>query len=572
MPNISQSELFSPLGKLSQSASRTASRRTGLLGGLSLSSLVAACGEGSPGGSAGTSSASISGDFTPTATAMRASGGSKTVYVGTSGNNTYNNQTLTQSTTDPERYIDALGGDDTITTGNNDDIIRGGSGKDTINAGAGDDIILMVGTTSDGQYNNAWLDTTFEETSELFLSADDLSSDVVAGETVNGGAGTDSLYTVGTIDISKVSLTSIETLNATGGDVTLDVGQLVTNGGSLATLGSGTLRLTTTSTSEVRVDLSQLTLQNNYHIELGENVVLEVGSSGELTGIKSDLKITGNGVVHVTGTGQSLSTLSIADGVTVREGAQGSETVSSNKLGSTIIDSSKPVYSAPSGTTTPGTVYFVENSTAAVTWGSFSDDVAVTSYTLSGTDLSAFSITSAGVLTFNTVPDYETKTSYNISIEASDGANTTSQALTIEIRDIDEAAPTYSGTPTATVNENSTAAISWGAFTDTDKALVYTLGGDDAALFEISVTGELKFKAAPDFEAPADSGGNNVYDITITAKDSLDNESAAQAIAITVTDVADEAPPTYSAPTASPSVIENSTAAVNWGSFNDIGY
>ncbi|NCY25001.1 MAG: hypothetical protein EBX37_09075, partial [Alphaproteobacteria bacterium] len=82
--------------------------------------------------------------------------------------------------------------------------------------------------------------------------------------------------------------------------------------------------------------------------------------------------------------------------------------------------------------------------------------------------------------------------------------------------------------------------------------------GTDAALFNINAsTGVVSFKAPPDFEAPADQGGNNVYDITLTASDgSL--SSVAKAVAITVTNV-NEAPSITSGGTAS--FAENATGA-----------
>ena len=49
MSKVTKVNLTSPLGTATQSALRTASRRSGLLGGLSLSSLVAACGGGGGG-------------------------------------------------------------------------------------------------------------------------------------------------------------------------------------------------------------------------------------------------------------------------------------------------------------------------------------------------------------------------------------------------------------------------------------------------------------------------------------------------------------------------------------------
>lgn len=67
--------------------------------------------------------------------------------------------------------------------------------------------------------------------------------------------------------------------------------------------------------------------------------------------------------------------------------------------------------------------------------------------------------------------------------------------------------------------------------------LVYSIaGGADADKFTIdATTGELKFKTAPDYEAPTDAGGDNVYDVVVRASDG--SLSDTQAIAVTVTNV-----------------------------------
>src|SRR4051794_31900003 len=57
----------------------------------------------------------------------------------------------------------------------------------------------------------------------------------------------------------------------------------------------------------------------------------------------------------------------------------------------------------------------------------------------------------------------------------------------------------------------------------------------DAGLFQIDPsTGALSFIAAPNFEAPSDAGGNNVYDVTVQVSDGNGGIDT-QAIAITVT-------------------------------------
>ena len=78
---------------------------------------------------------------------------------------------------------------------------------------------------------------------------------------------------------------------------------------------------------------------------------------------------------------------------------------------------------------------------------------------------------------------------------------------------------------------------------DTGATRTFSLvGGADMAQFSInSSTGDLTFNATPDFEAPADAGGNNVYDVTVQVSDGTLTDT--QAIAVTVTNVNDEIPP-----------------------------
>ena len=93
------------------------------------------------------------------------------------------------------------------------------------------------------------------------------------------------------------------------------------------------------------------------------------------------------------------------------------------------------------------------------------------------------------------------------------------------------------------VAENGTA-VTIVTSTDADAVSSKTFsqnGGADAALFQIDpTTGALSFKAAPNFEAPADAGANNVYDVVVRVTDNggLTDD---QAIAVTVTNVNEQA-------------------------------
>ncbi|WP_196386237.1 Ig-like domain-containing protein [Vibrio cidicii] len=83
-----------------------------------------------------------------------------------------------------------------------------------------------------------------------------------------------------------------------------------------------------------------------------------------------------------------------------------------------------------------------------------------------------------------------------------------------------------------------------------DSGITYSLSGTDASQFNInSSSGVITFKTAPDYENPGDSGGNNVYNLTVTANDGgSSNNTATQNITITVTDVDDTAPGAPSTP------------------------
>ena len=106
----------------------------------------------------------------------------------------------------------------------------------------------------------------------------------------------------------------------------------------------------------------------------------------------------------------------------------------------------------------------------------------------------------------------------------------------------DTTAPTFTSSSSFSVAENIATSANAATIKVSESATVTISAGSDAALFNIitsdSITVFIRFKAPPDFEAPADVGGNNVYEITLRAVDGATN-AATQAITITVTDVVD---------------------------------
>ncbi|MFK7993192.1 MAG: cadherin domain-containing protein, partial [Granulosicoccus sp.] len=188
-----------------------------------------------------------------------------------------------------------------------------------------------------------------------------------------------------------------------------------------------------------------------------------------------------------------------------------------------------------------------ENQTAVTTVVATDvDDSDTQSYSLGGTDAAAFTIDSAtGVLTFNTAPDHELKSSYEVDVIVTDsgtGSLTATQTLTITVNDINEAPLIISNgggsIAVFSVDENQTD-VTTVAATDVDDGdmLSYSLGGTDAAAFTIdSATGVLTFNTAPDHEL------NSSYEVDVIVTDSATGSlTDMQTLTITVNDV-NEAP------------------------------
>lgn len=97
-------------------------------------------------------------------------------------------------------------------------------------------------------------------------------------------------------------------------------------------------------------------------------------------------------------------------------------------------------------------------------------------------------------------------------------------------------APSITSAGSVSVAENIIGVAYTATATDADgNSLTYSLAGTDAGRFSINAsTGAVSFTSAPDFEAPADANGDNIYNITIGVSDGM--TSVSKAVAITVTD------------------------------------
>ena len=207
----------------------------------------------------------------------------------------------------------------------------------------------------------------------------------------------------------------------------------------------------------------------------------------------------------------------------------------------------------------------------------------LTGYTVTGgADQNLFEVNSSGVLTFKEAPDFERPSDaggnrqYNVAVTATGGSGgralTAQQSIAVTLTDENEP-PVFTSADTFEVRENTRLA---GRVTarDVDAGDAVTgyavTGGADRDEFEIVSTNQLRFKEAPDFERPADSGGGNDYSVEVTATGGTDPRdlTAAKTVVVLVEDTAE--PPGKPEPPAVSNETESSLT-VSWDEPDNTG-
>jgi hypothetical protein len=220
--------------------------------------------------------------------------------------------------------------------------------------------------------------------------------------------------------------------------------------------------------------------------------------------------------------------------------------VTTQRISVTVTD----VDDTPPVITSATVLNFTENGTGTAYTIIATDENTIT-YSLGTENDEDFFDLDAGVVTFKTAPDFETKSSYVIEVKADDGLNTASQTVTITITDVDEIDPVFTSATAVDFAENGTGTAYTITATD-ENTITYSLGtGNDESLFDLD-EGVVTFKIAPDFETKSS------YVIEVKANDGLN--TASQTVTITITDV-DEIDPVFTSATAV-NFAENGTGAV----------
>ena len=225
---------------------------------------------------------------------------------------------------------------------------------------------------------------------------------------------------------------------------------------------------------------------------------------------------------------------------------------------------------APTITSAATAIAIDENTgTGQVIYTATADDSAdisddVTFSLAEGSD-SALSIdANTGAVTLNVDPDYEAQTQYSFMVVATDAAGNASdaQSVTLDINDVDDAAPTItSGEVANSIDENTGAGqVIYTAVADDSGdnivagPITYSLTeNSDSALSIDASTGEVTLNVDPDHETQAQ------YSFAVIATDGAGNASAAQSVTLDINDLDDTAPTITSGDTAT-SIEENTGA------------
>ena len=199
----------------------------------------------------------------------------------------------------------------------------------------------------------------------------------------------------------------------------------------------------------------------------------------------------------------------------------------------TVTVEISPINDAPS-IDIASTIQTPENRTSIATISISDVDEDDLTLSMSGTDADVFNLSSDQVLSFKNAPDYETdKKSYGITFTLTDGEETVSKDVTINVTNVNDNSPIISSDSTFSVDENLVSIGQVIASDLDDDSLVYSISGSE---IEISSSGALSFvnTNGADFETKSS------YTAVVSVTDGV--FISEQSIIVTVNDTNDNTP------------------------------
>ena len=160
----------------------------------------------------------------------------------------------------------------------------------------------------------------------------------------------------------------------------------------------------------------------------------------------------------------------------------------------------------------------------------------ITCWSVTSRDGGDFTINPDGELTFRNTTHYERpadsnrNNEYLVTVRAADVRYYRTFGVTLTVADVNEP-PDITGSDTISYRDNSTATVAACRAADPEKsAVTWSLSGADSGAFAIGNAGVLAFANPPD------SGRDNVYNVTVEARDDQSNTARLE-VTVTVTNL-----------------------------------
>ena len=258
------------------------------------------------------------------------------------------------------------------------------------------------------------------------------------------------------------------------------------------------------------------------------------------------------------------------------------EAVSDNAVQARPVTNAAPGFSAEATTRAVDEDTVAGGNAGAPVTATDTDNGDTLTYGLGGTDAAAFEIDSTSgqiKVGTGTMLDYETRSSYTVTVSVrdskddygvSDTATDDSITVTITVNGVDET-PEVIGADSIDYAENGEGEVAaYSAFDPETGSITWSWDGDDKDRFLPSANGSLAFRTPPDYEAPTDKDGDNVYQVTVQASDGTNTGSLVVTITVTNVDedgtvtLSSDQPRTGTALTATLSDLDGTVSATTW--------
>ena len=181
------------------------------------------------------------------------------------------------------------------------------------------------------------------------------------------------------------------------------------------------------------------------------------------------------------------------------------------------------------------------------------DENSTLTYALSGTNSSDFAISNTGIISTAGEINFESSSSYSLTISVSDGTTTVTTPLTITVNDVNDPPVFSNASYSLTVNEGVTSSVSIMQVSASDEdndTIAYSFFGITSSDFTVnSANGAVSTATVLDYE------NTPSYVLTVQADDGNGGKTQSS-ITVTLTDLNDEAP-TFNSASYNGHVTEN---------------